>query len=187
MACALAFAKLCADAGAQYASLDEWLISWAKWVIEPQELCDKLEDAEAVTERRKVQCAEGGYKLFSIPVTSFKTYLNACGRAHNQVSETRIVVSSNHQFQELQLFLSECVRRYRSRKAQKQAEQPDAEVLSQEEYLTIMAKPSQNVIDEQRRNMLALAFCTGLRASSIERLQCNSFKEGKSEDGRKGR
>ena len=40
-------------------------------------------------------------------------------------------------------------------------------------------------MEEQRRNVLALAFCTGLRWSSIERLQCNSFRMSVVEDGRK--
>ena len=33
--CALTFARLCKDLGADYTTLDEWCIAWARWVIAP--------------------------------------------------------------------------------------------------------------------------------------------------------
>ena len=77
--CALAFAKLCDERGAQYESLDDWAQSWGQWVIAPIHLCEKEEDVARVRDQRKEIC-KGGHKEYALQVGSFRTYVNACGR-----------------------------------------------------------------------------------------------------------
>ena len=174
--CALAFAKLCEDTGAQYDSLDNWAQSWGQWVVAPIHLCEKDEDIARVRERRKESCV-GGRKEFALPVGSFKTYVNACGRVYTAQSGNALVMSARKQLPEFVVFCNEAVTRARKRRATMQASKESGRYLTEDEFRYVMGLKTKTAITRQRQNILGFAYCTGLRASSIARLQVNSFRD----------
>ena len=111
--------------------------------------------------------------------------MNACSRVYTEHAGDGLVFSAGKQFPDLKCFLAGVVNRARKIRAVREAQNPAPLVLSEAEFTTIMKETTTNVIDMQRHNILALAFCTDLRASSIAGLQCNSFKEHRTADGRR--
>ena len=129
--CALAFAQLCEDKGAQYPGPQEWATSWAKWVIKAEHLCDNSDDAQGIKEQRQATAANGRYKLYNLPVASFKTYMNATGRVYTEQSGEGLVMSSRKQLPEFQTFVELVVERARKLRARRDVEHPVPEVVSE--------------------------------------------------------
>ena len=161
--CALAFAQLCDDKGAQYPSLQEWATSWAKWVIKAEHLCDNGDDAQGIKEQRQATAANGRYKLYNLPIESFKTYMNATGRVYTEQSGKGLVMSSRKQLPEFQTFVELVVERARKVRARRDVEHPVPDVVSEKEYTELMDWPTKSVAEQQRQNIIAVAYCTGLR------------------------
>ena len=84
--CALQFADLLASRGIMYETLSEWAIAWAKFVLKPEHLFDDKADMDTLRQQRQELLNTGRFKDFNLPIKSFKTYLNAVGRAFTEES-----------------------------------------------------------------------------------------------------
>ena len=58
-----------------------------------------------------------------------------------------------------------------------QASKESGRYLTEDEFRYVMGLKTKTAITRQRQNILGFAYCTGLRASSIARLQVNSFRD----------
>ena len=71
--CAENFRRLCSEKGAQYRTLDDWMVSWAQWTIAPVHLGDTQEEVDTVRAQRSALCGNGAHKEYCRPVDSFRT------------------------------------------------------------------------------------------------------------------
>ena len=74
--------------------------------------------------------------------------------------------------------------RERREKAITEAQQPDVQLLTDAELLTLHAATQFNqLLQQQRYNLIVFGFCTGLRPSTRELLKCNMLRVRHDEDG----
>ena len=119
VACAVQFGQLCKHLGATYSTLDSFFVAWGQWVLKPEELFDTAEEEEECRLHRERQAA-GLFKVYNVPVGSFRTYCNAVARAFSAQSSTSstaavgsnaLVPSSKKQFPQFNVFLNEVITR----------------------------------------------------------------------------
>jgi hypothetical protein len=131
----LHFAQFCEACGATYTTLDAFLTAWAQWVISPAHLFDTEAEQKACEERRKEQAGRR-FKCSSLPVGTFRTYLNAVARAYSQSgspiggNDVVIVPSSLRQFPNLNATLKPVITRSRATRAVTAAQRPVSEILT---------------------------------------------------------
>ena len=172
--CALEFHAVCEETKAEYPSLDQWLMSFARFTVAPRHLFDSEAEIASAIAQRKVTCGKK-FRYYELPVGSFRTYLNALCRVCTAAGLV-LVSSSVRQLPELQILMANAITRSRKEKATRAAQANDA-VLSESEFKVVMDVPATSLLEEQRKNILALAFATGMRADNLAKLQLNSFCE----------
>jgi hypothetical protein len=182
--CFLEFLKLCGTLNATYHTADQLCMAWGRWVINPKFICNTPEEATTVSHTRKEQCGEL-FRAYCLPVASFRTYVNGMTRAFTEESGQAFVASSRKQMPEFQIFMGNAIERSRSANAVHHAMHADVEVIQEEEYKKMMDINVEHLLMQQRQNILALAYCTGLRADSIARLTLDSFQQSTLPDGRR--
>ena len=183
VACALEFHKLLIQLNASYLSLDEWFVSWKRFVVDPKELCATEVEIQDAIELRNQQCSLG-IKQYIMPVSSFRTYVNGVCRVVTKQG-TSLVSTSAKQLPNFQAFMSHTIGRWRLQKAQNEVNRTNSAVLSEAEFQKLMCLKALTPLDQQRQNILCLVWCSGLRGDSLSRLQMNSFKEEVTADGQK--
>ena len=179
--CCLEFFRLCTHSNAQYGTLDEFFISWARYAMNATDLCSAAGDVEAIQQQRQVH-VQNGFKAYSLPTGSFKTYVNAVCRVASE--NGHVVVSTSHkQLPQFQMFMSDPIARFRQEKAHKAAARADTSVLSEPEFVKIMHEEATTPLHKQRLNILCIAWSTGLRADSLMKLTMNSFRDIRTDAG----
>ena len=162
----LQFADLCLHQAATYPTLDAFFVAWGQWVLHPSQLFDTSAEQDQCMQQR-VQQAQDKFKVFSVPVGTFRTYVNAAARAYTtQVAalpdNKPIVPSSVKQFPEYATFLRGVIQRSRAVQAVNHAANPASEILQAEEMPLVMATVNQNNVQQvQRANILKIGFQTG--------------------------
>ena len=85
-------------------------------------------------ERRQEQAGED-FRLFNMPVASFRTYSNAVARVYSQVGATAIIPSSLRQFPTFNVFMGSVIARSRAVSAVRAAAIPETEILNRKRFL----------------------------------------------------
>ena len=101
-------------------------------VIDVNRLFDSNADRVQCMERRQEQAGED-FRLFNMPVGSFRTYSNAVARVYSQVGATAIIPSSLRQFPTFNVFMGSFIARSRAVSAVRADAIPETEILQQEE------------------------------------------------------
>ncbi len=182
----LEFVALCDALGAKYDSLDDMFIGWGRWSIRTQDLWADDANAAATLARRKEQAkTHGNLRVTLWPPSSFRTYVNAVARVYKRAAPTSILVpSSERQFPAFNVFFEQVHARERSFRASANATTATTDILRPQEYQVIMRDGTpRDAFEAQRRNILALVFCTGFRAEVLRRLTHTSFREGVDDAG----
>ena len=186
----LQFADVCLQQAATYDTLDAFFVAWGQWVLEPSQMFDTAAEQEQCMQQR-VQQAGDRFKVYSVPIGTFRTYMNAAARAYMaQVApipnHKPAVPSSVKQFPEYARFLRAVITRARGAKAVANAANPQSDILRPEELPMVMATVNHhNVQQRQKANILLIGFQTGLRAEVLRRLVVGNLQPGQTEDGRK--
>jgi hypothetical protein len=181
----LEFVKLCDALGAKYESLDDMFIGWGRWAIRTPDLWADASNAASTLARRKEQAAAHDLRVTAWPPSSFRTYVNAVARVYKRAAPTSILVpSSERQFPAFNVFFEQVHGRERSFRASSNATTATTDILRPQEYQAIMREGvPRDAFESQRRNILALVFCTGLRAEVLRRLTHTSFRDGVDDAG----
>jgi hypothetical protein len=161
-------------------------IGWGRWSIRTQDLWADDANAAATLARRKEQAkTHGNLRVTLWPPSSFRTYVNAVARVYKRAAPTSILVpSSERQFPAFNVFFEQVHARERSFRASANATTATTDILRPQEYQVIMRDGTpRDAFEAQRRNILALVFCTGFRAEVLRRLTHTSFREGVDDAG----
>ena len=148
VSCALQFHAMLLETGAQYSNLDEWFISWGRMTISAAHLHDKPANIAETMLNRREKCGDK-YRCYSLPVASFKTYLNAVCRVSTAAGHP-LVMTSTRQQPNFQIFMAGAIRRSRQSKAVQEASDGIPKVLSEDEFRLVMDKQATNALDTQR-------------------------------------
>ena len=110
------YMALCESHEVTFATLDDCFLGWARWAIDAHEIYTDEEQAEACIVR--AEKAGDNFKLRSMPVLSFRTYINGLAFVHKAFAHSQsIVVISSSQFPKLRDFLAPILTRALDRKA----------------------------------------------------------------------
>ena len=186
--CALEFKELCAALQTpDYATLDAWLLGFSRWVLKADMMFDDPDVAKKFDEDR-TQKAQGVFKMYNMTPSSVRTYLNALGRAYNDMNaQPFLVMSSTKQFPETNAFMRMALTREATKRSLKTSNAHFDDAILKDEDLpklhsaTDFTKPLQ----VQRHNALIFAYRTGFRPEMITRLKVGSIKTEIDPTGRK--
>ena len=185
---ALEFKELCAHLQTpDYATLDAWLLGWSRWVLKAEMMFDDASEAQKFHDDRILK-AQGLFKVSNMTPSSFRTYVNALGRAYNEMHEQPfLVMSSTKQFPDTNAFMRKVLTREAAdRDLKSTSVEYDDAILKDDDLpklrdATDFTKPLQ----VQRFNALIFAYRTGFRPEMMIRLKVNSLKTEVQHNGRK--
>jgi hypothetical protein len=176
--CFLEYIDVCNRHGVVFASLDEVLVGWARWCIDARELFKTQQEADAWVKTRQEKAGKDG-RLRSMPVSSFRTYVNAVSNIYKALAPVFaiIVPSSVSQFPQFNALMRPLVTHERAKKAQEAKGGLANNVLQADELLTVLKAAEGNTpFFVQRRNLLLLGYTTSYRGEVLRRLVVESFK-----------
>ena len=186
--CAMQFKELCITLGTpDYESADAWLLGLARWAMKVDVMFDDADEGRRFQAERADKC-QGRFKLYNMSAQSFRTYINALGRAYNATQQQPyVVMSSLKQFPQMNAFMRCALTREAAKKSlNANSVDYDDNVLKEEELPALCAATDfTKPLQAQRYNILILAYRTGFRPEMLLRLKVGSFQTEVEHNGRK--
>jgi hypothetical protein len=150
--------------------LDDSFLGWDRWSLDLREMYSDEEQIAACL-RARAEKAGDTFKLRSMPVLSFRTYINGLAHLFKVSVQTpqAIVISSITQFPKLNAFLAPLLSRAMDKKAANWKGDPISKVLVQPELVQVVAMAEElgRPLDIQRQNILVLGYSTGYRGEVL--------------------
>lgn len=115
IAAALEFEAVRISKGVELTKLDDWLVAFAKFTMDPEAMIDEEEKQKELKERRVELCGELA-KPKSWSPSTLRTYVNALATAWKSLGHgDTIVPYSEKQFPRFTLFMSSCITRFKNK------------------------------------------------------------------------
>lgn len=175
------FQKVCEKKGWNPTNLDEYMVAFAKWVLNVDCLFDTEPEKIAAKAQRQVLCQEAGVPMYEWAPQTLTTYINALAVLHRQGRpESVIVPKAKKQFPQFVRFSDAAASRHKQIRARK----PETAVLNDDDLLKLHAATRwDSWFDVQRYNILVLSFNIGQRQESLKLLRVGNFTRVTADDG----